>query len=98
MSLRNIILGLSFCFIILKLLALITISWWFLPIIWAIIYKVVIRAAFGSLFLVYLSSNDVKLRNEIGLKLEGYVYRQCGIKCCFTVEDKPINEELEDEE
>jgi len=84
MTIRNIVLGLSFCFVVLKLMGLITLSWWFLPLIYAIAYKLIMRAAFGSLMLVYLSSDDDKQRNEIGQKLETYVHSRTGVKVKFT--------------
>ena len=84
MTIRNIVFGLSFCFAVLKLMGLITLSWWFLLLIYAIAYKLIMRAVFGSLMLVYLSSDDDKQRNEIGLKLESYVYSRTGVKVKFT--------------
>ena len=56
------------------------------------------RAVFGSLFLTYLTTDDIKLRNEIGKKLEYYVLTRTGVKVNFTVEDKTVTYEDEEDE
>ncbi len=98
MTIWNLILGFSFCFVVLKVMGLITLSWWLLPLIWAFLYKLLMRAVFGSLFLTYLTTDDIKLRNEIGKKLEYYVLSRTGVKVNFTVEEKTVTYEDEEDE